>query len=140
MTNLITQGLSYRAVRYVAVGGLAAMVNLIFRVAFSPFMPFHFAVIAAYPAGMLTAWILSRHFVFERTGRHWTAEMPRFFLVNLLGVVQVWLVSISLNDYLFPIIGYRFHAEIVAHAIGLAAPAVSSYFGHKHFSFARPKF
>jgi putative flippase GtrA len=34
-------------------------------------------------------------------------------------------------------IGIDWQAEAISHAIGIAAGAVSNYFGHKQFSFAR---
>ena len=62
-------------------------------------------------------------------------QLTRFALVNAIAFVQVWLVSVGLARLLFPAIGFTWQAEIVAHAIGVASPAVTSYFLHQHFSF-----
>ena len=52
-------------------------------------------------------------------------------------VAQVWIVSVGLTRFIFPAIGLAWHAETVAHVIGVAVPVFTSYLGHKHFSFAR---
>jgi putative flippase GtrA len=74
-------------------------------------------------------------FVFEKSGRAASHEMLWFILVNLLALVQVWAVSVVLARYVFPALEMTWHAETVAHAIGVSVPAVTSYFGHKHLSF-----
>ena len=64
------------------------------------------------------------------------SEYTRFALVNLAAVAQVWVVSVGLARLVFPAIGFTWHAEIVAHVIGVVVPVFTSYLGHKHFSFA----
>jgi hypothetical protein len=62
-------------------------------------------------------------------------EYARFALANAVAFAQVWLVSVGLARLVFPAIGFRRHADTVAHLIGLASPVWTSYLGHKHFSF-----
>jgi putative flippase GtrA len=85
---------------------------------------------------MTTAYLLNRHFVFAASGRGVASEYTRFALVNLAAVAQVWIVSVGLARLVFPAIGFTWHAETVAHVIGVAIPVFTSYLGHKHFSFA----
>ena len=40
---------------------------------------------------------------------------------------------------IFPAVGFTWHGETVAHVIGVLVPVVTSYLGHKHFSFAAPR-
>jgi putative flippase GtrA len=100
-------------------------------------MSFRYAVVAAYLIGMLTAFALSKLFVFQPSGRHPGHELFYFSLVNLLAIAQVWAVSVGLAEYLFPAIGMTLYPEGIAHAIGIAIPVFTSYLGHKHFSFRR---
>ncbi|MFC0408648.1 GtrA family protein [Roseomonas elaeocarpi] len=123
-------------IRFLVTGGLAAAVNVASRIGFSQLMPYEWAVLAAYLCGMTTAWALSRRLVFARSGTHWSREYTRFALVNLVAAAQVWLISVGLNNWLFPAIDFRFHPGLVAHMIGVVAPVFTSYLGHKHFSFA----
>ena len=95
------------------------------------------SVVLAYLAGMATAYLLSRAFVFARSGRTVADEAVRFTLVNVVALVQVWIVSVGLARIVFPALEFTWHAEDIAHLIGVAIPAVTSYFGHRHFSFSR---
>jgi hypothetical protein len=54
----------------------------------------------------------TRHEIAE--GSAWN-QYFRFFLVNLAALVQVWLISVGLAEWLFPAIGWRFRPELVAH-------------------------
>jgi putative flippase GtrA len=123
--------------QFLLVGGLAAGVNFISRIGFSEFFSYRIAIILAYLVGMLTAFILSRHYVFEKSGRHYKEELRDFTIVNIIAVIQVWLISVGLAEYFFPYIGFTFYPEEVAHLIGLGIPAITSYFGHKYFSFRK---
>ncbi len=130
-----------RFLRFLVTGGIAAGVNIVSRALLSMTLDYRWAVIAAYLCGMTAAWILARVFVFAETGRGQGAEYLRFGLVNLAGAAQVWLVSVGLAEYAFPVLDFRWHPETVAHVIGVGIPVFTSYLGHKHFSFAplKPK-
>ena len=124
-------------IQFLLVGGFAAGVNFICRIALNEFMSFRWAVFIAYLFGMLTAFLLSKFFVFEKSGKHHMHELRDFTLVNILAVIQVWLISVGLAEYLFPALDYSFYAKEVAHLVGLMIPAITSYLGHKHFSFRK---
>ena len=121
---------------FVVAGGIAALVNIASRIALNQAMPYEVAIVVAYVCGMTTAYALNKLFVFERSGRAVADEYVRFTLVNLVAVAQVWLVSVGLARLLFPAVGFTWHAETVAHVIGVIVPVFTSYLGHKHFSFA----
>lgn len=133
--------LASRFARFLITGGIAASVNVVSRYFLSMTMDYRWAVIVAYLCGMTTAWVLSRLFVFEETGRGRAAEYARFGLVNMVAAAQVWVVSVGLAEYAFPKLGFGWHPEEVAHVIGVIVPVFTSYLGHKHFSFAplKPK-
>ena len=130
--------ISREFIRFVLVGGLAAIVNFAARIVLSTQMSYRWSIIVAYIIGMLTAYILSRIFVFERSGRRVSHELTYFTLVNLLAIAQVWLISVGLAEYLFPRVGFTFYPEAVAHIIGLCVPIFTSFLGHKYWSF-KPK-
>jgi putative flippase GtrA len=122
-------------IRFLLTGGFAAAANIASRWLFSLIMPFEAAVIVAYLVGMVTAFGLARQFVFAKSDRHVNIEAMRFVLVNLVALLQVWIVSVGLADWIFPKMGVVWHAEIIAHIVGVLSPVVASYFGHKHFTF-----
>lgn len=123
--------------QFLLVGGVAALVNFVARILINHFVSFGVAVVLAYVVGMITAFVLSRLYVFERSGRHHLHELRDFTIVNLFAVAQVWGISVGLAEYVFPAIGFSYYAPEVAHLIGLAVPSVTSYFGHKYFSFRK---
>lgn len=126
---------SQRFIKFIIVGGFAAIVNFLSRIAFSEFFSFRVAVILAYVVGMTTAFVLSKTYVFEKSSQHVTKQFYYFSLVNLVAAAQVWLVSVGLAEYLFIWIKFNFFREEVAHLIGITFPIFTSYIGHKRFSF-----
>ena len=126
-----------RFIRFMVTGGLAATVNLISRYLLNHFMSFAAAVAAAYLVGMVTAYTLGRLFVFECSGRSVADEFWRFTVVNVFAAVQVWIISVGLGEYAFRSLGLQWHPLEIAHLIGVSVPILTSYLGHRHFSFAR---
>lgn len=122
--------------RYLAVGGLAAVVNWSSRFAWSRIMPFSAAVVVAYMTGMLVAFLLFRAFVFPGSVTPLRKQVRNFVLVNLLGIAQTWIIAMLLVDKLFPSIGFRLYPEAVGHGLAIAAPVITSWFGHRHFTFS----
>lgn len=121
---------------FVAIGGFAAGVNFLSRIAIDRFTSFEIAIVLSYAIAMTTAFLLNRTFVFKLSDRPPLWQYWRFFLVNLLALAQVFVVSVGLALVVFPAIGFAWHAEAVAHALGLASPIVTSYWAHKRYSFA----
>ncbi|MDR3562448.1 MAG: GtrA family protein [Negativicutes bacterium] len=124
---------------FLLVGGFSAAVNVGARYVLNLWMSFEWAVLVAYLAGMTTAYLLSRRYVFAASGRSTYDEFLRFGLVNVAAAAQVWLISVGLARLVFPAIAFTWRPEDVAHCIGVAAPVITSYFGHRHFSFAKSR-
>ncbi|WP_244532752.1 GtrA family protein [Phyllobacterium sp. CL33Tsu] len=122
--------------RFVISGGIAAAINILSRIAFSQFLPFSAAIVLAFLVGMTTAFILMKQFVFDESGNSTGNEYVRFGLVNLVALLQVWLVSIILARWLLPAINYNWHVDTTAHVVGVLSPVLTSYVAHKSFTFA----
>lgn len=116
-------------------GGLAALVNVISRVGLSRLLRFELAVLLAYGVGMLTAYVLARKIVFVQSRTSVRRSFAAFALVNLFAILQTWLVSVGLRNWLLPLLGIVVLSDLIAHSVGVLVPVVSSYFGHKHISF-----
>jgi putative flippase GtrA len=123
--------------KFLVTGGLAALANLASRYALNLLMPFEAAVVVAYLIGMTTAYVLARLFVFRVSGRSVASEFRRFAIVNVVALAIVWLVSVGLARLLFPAVGFTWHVDDVAHLIGVLSTAVTSYFGHRLYTFAQ---
>lgn len=129
--------MNLRFLKFLVTGGIAALVNLASRYVLNYLMPFEAAVVVAYLLGMTTAYLLARRFVFDASGRSVTSEVRRFVLVNIVALGFVWAISVGLARVVFPAVDFNWHAEDLAHLIGVLAPAVTSYLGHRFYTFAR---
>lgn len=123
--------------KFLVTGGFAALVNLASRYALNFVVPFEIAVVLAYFLGMIVAYLLMRRFVFGASDRSAASEMRRFVVVNLVAFTLVWVISVSLARIVFPEAGMTWHADDIAHFIGVLVPAVTSYIGHRFYTFAR---
>ncbi|PCH81218.1 MAG: hypothetical protein COB90_05420 [Hyphomicrobiales bacterium] len=121
--------------RFLLTGSVAAIVNLGSRWIFSFLMPFEAAVILAYLVGMVAAFLLFQKIIFKAGSGDVKKQIRRFLLVHVVGITQVYFISWGLADFGFPAIGWTWHAEDLAHFIGVATPAFSSYIGHKYYTF-----
>lgn len=130
---------SRRLARFLMNGGIALSVNLVSRFLLSFFLPFQVAVILAYAIGMAVAFTLFRLFVFDAQAGSTKAQFARFAIVNLVAVIQVWIISVALAEHIFPALQMTWHPYDLAHFIGALVPVFSSYLGHKHFSFSQAR-
>jgi putative flippase GtrA len=123
---------------FLIAGGIAAAVNFGSRIVLSRWLHYLPAIVVAYCLGMATAFLLNRTMVFHQSGNALKHQVTWFIIVNLAAVAQTIGISLLLARWLLPALGVDFHNETIAHAIGVAVPVVTSYFGHKHLSFSSP--
>ena len=122
---------------FVVVGAIAAMVNITSRVVFSFVTTFEFSIVLAFLCGLAAGFVLNRIFVFKTTqSSNLSRQSFRFALVNIVALAQVWLIGVGLARYVFPAVGFAWHSDLVAHTIGVCSPVLTSFYAHKHFSFA----
>lgn len=122
-------------VSFLVAGGIAALANVLSRVAFSHAFRLEVAVVLAYLVGMAVAFVLMRSRVFPPSERSFARQAALFAAVNLVAVLQTLVVTLVLARWLLPAMGIDQHAETIAHVAGVSVPIVTSYFGHKHLSF-----
>jgi len=123
--------------RFLVAGGAAALLNWLVRFPLSLVMPFPAAVTIANIIGMVFGFVAYRHFVFPGSKRLLAHQLRDFIVVNLFSMAVVVAVSVAFADYVLPAIGFHWQIEAISHAIGIGAGAVSNFFGHRQFSFAR---
>jgi putative flippase GtrA len=99
-------------------------------------MPFEAAVVLADMVGMVFAFFLFQKLLFGGSGELRSRRVIRFTQVNLLGAGLAWAVGSLMARLALLAIGWDFHPFEVAHFVGVAAPAISSYLLHKHYTFA----
>ena len=87
-----------RLARFFLVGVAAAAINIFSRVLISYFVRFEYAVALAFPVALKFAFVMSTFFVFEASKRPVWEQYLRFALVNIIALVQVWLISVSPSE------------------------------------------
>ncbi len=122
-------------VRFLFLGGLSAGVNVVARFVLQPLVGFEIAVAIAYVFGMIVAYNLFRIFVFGASERGVASEAWRFVLVNLVSLALVWTISVGLARLLLPAMHWTWRADDISHLIGVLSPAVTSWIGHKRYTF-----
>jgi putative flippase GtrA len=132
---MIRSFMSRQFVVFLVTGGTAAAVNFGSRIVYNQWMPFSGAVILAYLTGMVTAFVLAKMFVFKESTQSTRRAVLFFTLVNVVAVLQTWLISMGLAFYLLPALGVTHFVNEIAHAVGVAVPVFTSYIGHKRWSF-----
>jgi len=120
---------------FLMAGGIAAGVNFFSRIALSHWLGYAVAIVIAYGLGMITAFVINRLFVFTTATNRLHHQVFWFVLVNIAAVLQTLVISLLFVHVVFPRISLQWHPETLAHAIGVAVPVITSYFGHKRLSF-----
>lgn len=123
-------------IRFILAGGVAAIANFVSRLLFNQWVTYEQAIILAYLVGMLVAFILMRKHVFTNSiKKTLLSQAAKFIGINILAVLQTLIISLVLSRWIFPAWGISSHGETLAHFIGILVPIISSYFGHKLFTF-----
>ncbi|WP_313916787.1 GtrA family protein [Tahibacter sp.] len=117
------------------MSAIAAGANFGSRILFSMFVSFPAAVVLAFLVGVSTAFLLNRSFVFQAPTRSIRQQLFWFLAINLFAAVLTLSISMLVLYQLLPALGIHWHAEEIAHAFGVVAPALASYAGHKYVSF-----
>jgi putative flippase GtrA len=120
---------------FLLCGGLAAALNWGSRFIFSIWLPFELAVVAAFFVGLLSGFLLMRWFVFNGKGQALVPQAGKYLLVNILALIQTLLISTLFARLLLPEIGLVKNTEALAHLVGVLTPVITSYIGHKRWSF-----
>lgn len=132
---MIQQFMNRQFLVFLLTGGTAAGVNFGSRIIYNQWFGFSSSVILAYLTGMVTAFVLAKIFVFTDSRQSMRRSALFFSLVNLVAVLQTWLISMGLAFYAFPALGVTMFSREIAHAVGVVVPVFTSYIGHKRWSF-----
>lgn len=128
--------LSARFAKFILIGGFAAIVNFFSRILFSHWLSYPAAISLAFLMGITTAFVMNRRYVFRDATNPLHHQVLWFTAINFAALLQTLAVSLLLADYLLPYFHVSWHAQTLAHAVGISVPIFTSYLGHKHFSFS----
>lgn len=126
-----------QAIKFLFYGGVASIVHILSRFVLSFFVSYRIAIVLAFFVGMATGFVLFKTLVFESKSSQKTfREVVWYIFVNMLALVQTYLISIGLSEHVFPWARMNVRPYDVAHIIGVLVPVITSYFGHKYLTFA----
>jgi len=120
---------------FLVTGGIAALINFFSRILFNLYWSFSTSVILAYLAGMCTAFVLAKLFVFKEGAQSIHRSAVIFGLVNVVAAAQTWGISMGLEYYILPELEFTYLTPEIAHAAGVLFPVFTSYLGHKRWTF-----
>ena len=89
---------------FLLTGGIAALSNILSRLGLSRILQFELAILIAYLIGMLIAYVLAKKFVFFNSKKSIKSSLAGFTVVNLLAIMQTWLVSIGIKAFLINLV------------------------------------
>jgi len=121
---------------FLIIGGLSAIANLGSRYLLDVALPFEVAAVLAYGIGMAIGFLLFQLTMFQGQNIMQPRRMVRFAWVNVYGMTLALGVSTVMARVILPVSGWTWQPFEVAHLAGVAAPAISSYFLNKHYTFA----
>jgi putative flippase GtrA len=135
-TPWIRHFLTAEFLRFLLVGGTAAIIHWLARFFLSHFMAFSSAVITAYFVGIATAFLLNRAFVFPLSAKPVAIQISYFVGINLAFLPIVWAASMLLANWALPSLGIQRYAEGIAHGISITLPVFGAFLLHKFKTFA----
>jgi len=121
--------------RFLFAGGISAIVNFLSRIIFNLWFDFSVAVYLAFILGMVTAFFFKKQFVFAKGRQPILHSIGFFILVNLVAFLQTLAVTMAFLHYVLPYFGIVKMTHEISHAVGILAPVITSYIGHKRWSF-----
>lgn len=125
---------SRQFIGFALVGVFAAIIHWAARVVLNIWLPFTWAVAAAYGIGMLSAFCLYSRYIFPKSTTQKHKQIQSFMIINLLMFPVVWGASLSL-DYTLNLFGMvRFRHEL-AHAIAVVLPSFATFLIYKFSTF-----
>jgi len=120
---------------FLITGGFAAAVNFISRYFLNLWFNFSISIILSYIFGMFTAYFLSRLFVFTGSSQSIPYSILFFIFFNVFAFIQTLTISLFVYIYLLPFLNiFKYQLEI-SHFIGILFPVLTSYYGHKYYTF-----
>lgn len=136
LSNLLRDFFSRRYLLFLVSGGSSALLGVSLRLLFAQFMGYTASVIASYFFSTLAAYALNKRLVFRGQARG--TELGRFFVVNVIGLLQTALLS----NVFFKVIHWATAlsvpvAETLGHATALSTLAVTSFIIHKYWTFSQ---
>ena len=122
--------------RFVLSGAVAALGNFLTVWLLRHYQSYEVSVLLGAVAAAAISFVLFKSYAFEsRSWRRAPAEVSRFTVVYALGSAVYWTVAVLLGAYVLPGVLPPAAAEAFGVLLGAAAMSLTSYFGHRFFTY-----
>lgn len=122
--------------RFLATGGIATAGNLGAVWISRSFVPYTTALLFGIAAGITISFLLTKFFAFRSSDwRRASGEVPRFLLVYGFGLVIYWVSAVQVSSILIRAQAEPAVAEVGGVLFGAGLMVVTSYLGHRFFTY-----
>jgi putative flippase GtrA len=122
--------------RFVIVGATAALGNIASVCLARFFAPFEIALLVGIIAGLMISFVLSKWFAFgSRSWHRVGAEATRFLIVYAFGGAAYWAAAVVGKRFALAHGAAPKMAEIGGVLVGTGIMTLTSYFGHRFFTY-----
>lgn len=137
MAALVRRLLGDQRVRFLLIGAINTVIGYglfaLFMLAIGATIGYFGSLYASYAIATVIAFILHRRFTFR-------ADKSGNAILDFLRFQSVYIVALTVNTIALPLlVEWARVPPLVAQAVIVIATTVISYFGHKWFSFRRPR-
>jgi putative flippase GtrA len=125
-------------IRFLISGIVATAGNLAAVWCSRHFAPFEVSLVIGTATGAAISFLMSKFFAFQ--SRSWArtrGEAARFILVYCVGLAVYWPTSLALRPVLLSLNFRPPLADMVAVLVGASLMTLTSYFGHRFFTYRR---
>ena len=127
---------SREAARFVVAGGAATVGNVATVAIARTMLSYSAALVCGVVTGMTLSFLLSKFFAFRaRTWSRARGEAGRFLIVYGFGVLIYYVTAIQVRATLVGFQAAPATADIAGVLVGAGLMTVSSYFGHRFFTY-----
>jgi putative flippase GtrA len=132
--------ISKQFLRFLLVGGIAALANFLSRFAFQAFFPYTFSVALAFSLGTVISFILNRSYTFAAYDEKAMVQFIKFILIAIVGIALAaaiaWLCMAIYKISEMALVNER-QMESIAHIIAIFLITFYNFLAMKYFSFKR---
>jgi putative flippase GtrA len=126
--------------RFFVTGILATIGNLTAVWISSQIISYSLALQAGLVVGFAISFSLGKFFAFRSNCiRRAPAELARFTLVYAIGASLYWVIAMIVGIHIAPRLLPAREAGLVGAFVGASAMVITSYLGHRHFTYADRK-
>lgn len=136
---MIKHFFSKQFLKFLFVGGSAAILNWISRIILNLWTTFPIAVALAYLFGMSFAFVTNKIFVFPQSNRSTKKQIRDFTVINLVNFPILWILSIIFKLFIENILGITLYSAEIAHFIALSIPMFINFLIYKFIAFGNIK-